>query len=295
MYTYVAPTPHSTVHTFVAAGVAAAGELSIMQPLDVVKTRLQMPSSCSSSQQQATMTTTWTVLRQIYFSDGLVGLWRGFGPGLGIVVPRRGLKFALNGLFVSWLGGNAAGALVAGGAAGACEAVVITPLEVIKVQMQSHDPHSPGQRRSMGRVAVRLWQRGGIRTLYTGLWPTVCKHSVHSCVYFASFGQCQPRARGALQSRVQGDLASGFVAGCAAGAVNNPFDVLKSRVQASAHMRSMPRDGDAPSTSVLRGLAHIIRHEGAGTLFAGLGAKVCRLGPGSAIIFAVYHAVLDRL
>jgi hypothetical protein len=50
-----------------------------------------------------------------------------------------------------------------------------------------------------------------------------------------------------------------------------------------------------PSTSLLTGMATIVRAEGVAALFAGWAAKVARLGPGSAIIFAVYHAVLVRL
>ena len=85
----------------------------------------------------------------------------------------------------------------------------------------------------------------------------VAKHSCHSCVYFATFAEMQahlqapPRAAaahtGAAHSaaahapggsgqagqgrRVGGSLGAGFVAGVAAGTVNNPFDVLKSRQQ----------------------------------------------------------------
>lgn len=252
-----------------------------MQPLDVVKTRMQLEAAGSSTTQE---------LRRLHANAGVAGLWRGFGPGLAIVVPRRGLKFTANSLFSRWLGDGAFGSLLAGGAAGACEALVITPLEVLKVQVQS----CRGTGISVGSMAAGLWRRGGVRIFYTGLGATVAKHSAHSMVYFASFGRCQPPFRTRLQSRVCGDLAAGFVAGCAAGAVNNPFDVLKSRAQAAAHT-STPSTAAIARDGVLRGLVHVARSEGIGRLFAGVGAKVARLGPGSAIIFAVYHAVLERL
>ena len=95
------------------------------------------------------------------------------------------------------------------------------------------------------------------RGLLSGMRATVAKHSCHSCVYFATFAEMQahlqapPRAAaahtGAAHSaaahapggsgqagqgrRVGSSLGAGFVAGVAAGTVNNPFDVLKSRQQ----------------------------------------------------------------
>ena len=245
-----------------------------MQPLDVVKTRLQTVHAPGGMM---------GAIRSIYStSAGVLGLWRGFGPGLAIVVPRRGFKFFANGMFASYLGDSAVASLVAGGAAGACEALLITPLETVKVQMQSHGC-------SAGQVVARL-RCGGVSTFYTGVGPTIAKHSAHSCVYFAMFRASQPKAREALCSKVRGDLAAGFIAGCAAGTVNNPFDVLKSRAQATAHAE--PKAG---GQSVLLGLMRIARDEGVSACFAGWTAKVARLGPGSAIIFAVYHAALEAL
>ena len=126
-------------HVFAAAGVAAAVELSIMQPLDVVKTRLQLQSSQLATADR--YSGTWHALRSIHAAEGAAGLWRGFGTGLAIVIPRRGLKFAFNDFFRSVLQPPRGAAerpsfhrnLAAGGLAGACEAVLITPLEVIKV------------------------------------------------------------------------------------------------------------------------------------------------------------------
>ena len=77
-------------HSFAAAGIAAAVELSIMQPLDVVKTRLQLQSSQLATADRYSGTV--HALRRIHAAEGTAGLWRGFGTGLAIVVPRRGLK-----------------------------------------------------------------------------------------------------------------------------------------------------------------------------------------------------------
>jgi hypothetical protein len=136
-------------HVFAAAGVAAAVELSIMQPLDVVKTRLQLQGSQLATADR--YSGTWHALRSIHAAEGAAGLWRGFGTGLAIVIPRRGLKFAFNDFFRSVLQPRRGATerpsfhcnLAAGGLAGACEAVLVTPLEVIKVAMHSEPSPSP--------------------------------------------------------------------------------------------------------------------------------------------------------
>ena len=267
--------------TFVAAGVAAAIELSIMQPLDVVKTRLQASTQARLSTQTAT---TLTALRETRQLGGIAGLWRGFGPGLMIVVPRRGLKFAINEALLSCLS-IPGGALLAGAGAGACEALVITPLEVVKVQMHTNVGPGPA---SMLTIAARLWRTGRFAAFYTGVSATVAKHSAHSMVYFGAFRSLQHWARAALQSHVRGDAMAGFAAGVAAGTVNNPFDVLKSRAQVSAHLPGC-------ASFLVADFAQVVRTGGARALFAGWTAKVLRLGPGSAVIFATYHCVLERL
>ena len=104
------------------------------------------------------------------------------------------------------------------------------------------------------------------RGLLSGMRATVAKHSCHSCVYFATFAEMQahlqapPRAAaahtGAAHSaaahapggsgqagqgrRVGSSLGAGFVAGVAAGTVNNPFDVLKSRQQVALALTLAP-------------------------------------------------------
>ena len=136
-------------HVFAAAGVAAAVELSIMQPLDVVKTRLQLQGSQLATADR--YSGTWHALRSIHAAEGAAGLWRGFGTGLAIVIPRRGLKFAFNDFFRSVLQPRRGATerpsfhcnLAAGCLAGACEAVLVTPLEVIKVVMHSEPSPSP--------------------------------------------------------------------------------------------------------------------------------------------------------
>ena len=305
--------------TFLAAGVAAAVELTLMQPLDVVKTRLHLESAAAPRSDRFGGSTL-SALRHIHAAEGLRGLWRGFGSGLAVVVPRRGLKFTFNSMFTDLFEKmpSRRRALLSGGLAGGLEAMLVTPAEVLKVIMQS-------ERTQRGATTTRLssaWRAvhaaGGLSAWYSGLGATVAKHSIHSCVYFASFAEvrraCVPadesrRERSRERSRVcaadestssvvsvLSSASAGFVAGICAGVCNNPFDVLKSRQQvaAAAALRGHELAGDYARVA-RGGLPSLVRAEGVCILWRGLGAKLLRLGPGSAIIFTVYEAVLRRL
>jgi solute carrier family 25 2-oxodicarboxylate transporter 21 len=295
--------------SFIAGGVAAAVELSVMQPLDLVKTRLQLQGR-SRLFNADRFTGTFNALLLIYRAEGAAGLWRGFGSGLAIVIPRRGLKFAANDGFRSLLASRGSTqelpfrlSMLAGGLTGACEAVVITPLEVVKVAMQSE--RTPRGRVPTGMFAVaRAAVTSG--SAFNGLQATVCKHCAHSCVFFGTFAELRARAppRTGLLDSLGVSLGAGFVAGVAAALVNNPFDVVKSRQQVAA-AASIPGHaiGAAYKTAVipfspahgsggvLSSLAWILQTEGLRGWYRGVTAKVLRLGPGSAIICAAHDCV----
>ena len=225
---------------FVAAGVAAAVELTAMQPLDVIKTRLHLQGSGLSTCDR--FTGTGDALRAIHRVEGLRGLWRGFGTGLVIVVPRRGLKFAANSTFTSssLLAGLTPRqrGMLAGGLAGACEAMLITPLETCKIALQSERTPRGAVTSSTAQILRAVARRSGFLGLYSGLQATMFKHSLHSCVFFATFAElraaCGPPSGTDSGRRVLITALSGFGAGVAAGAVNNPFDVIKSQIQVAA-------------------------------------------------------------
>merc|ERR1712107_669021 len=122
-----------------------------------------------------------------------------------------------------------------GGLAGAAEACIITPIECVKIAMQSEKASSAPT--GMLQFARSMVQAGGVSSLYSGLCATMAKHTAHSCFYFAAFHETKKFAPVGQKSRAEKvfwDLGSGFVAGCAAATANNPFDVVKTRQQVGA-------------------------------------------------------------
>jgi len=294
---------------FLSAAAAATIELSIMQPLDVVKTRMHLQGAGvrTGDNFQGTI----GAIRGIHSAEGLAGLWRGFAPGLCVVIPRRGFKFLFYDAFVSLLWRGEKGkapflpSMIAGGMAGASEACIITPLECIKIAMQSEKASGASASTGMLAFASAMVRSGGVSCLYAGLTATMAKHTAHSCFYFASFHQGKQllNSGDGQPSRIQRvaiDLSAGFIAGCAAATANNPFDVAKTRLQVGAasgvSKHAVAQEFAAASSSRPRSTAgmmmDLIRADGPQALYKGYVAKVARLGPGSAIIFAVYEQLM---
>eukprot|EP01043_Picozoa_sp_COSAG02_P025031 COSAG02_NODE_1391_length_12911_cov_246.579145_4_plen_160_part_00 len=104
-----------------AGGGAGLIETSATYPLDLAKTRQQLSMMRSSA-------TVPQVLREVFREAGLRGLYSGISAPLLSEVPRRALKFTMNGLFKQSLAplwpeprsvsGNVALSTVAGSLAG---------------------------------------------------------------------------------------------------------------------------------------------------------------------------------
>lgn len=290
--------------SFVAGGAAATAELVIMQPLDVVKTRMHLQGL--GVQSGDNFPTTLGAIRGIRNAEGMIGLWRGFVPGLCVVIPRRGFKFMFYDAAISfvWSGDKKKApflqSMAAGGMAGGAEACIITPIECIKIAMQSEKAAggTSGAPTNMRAFAGAMIRHGGISCLYAGLAATIAKHAAHSCFYFAAFHETKKLMPEGKQSQIMTvcwDLLGGFVAGVAAATANNPFDVVKTRQQVGAASalghHAAAQEFACKRGNMLQWTINLVRNEGLLSLYKGYVAKVARLGPGSAIIFCLYEQV----
>jgi solute carrier family 25 2-oxodicarboxylate transporter 21 len=279
-----------------------------MQPLDVVKTRMHLQGLGvrTGDNFQGTL----GAIRGIQNAEGFMGLWRGFIPGLCVVIPRRGFKFVFYEGIISriWSGSKGTApfghSMAAGGVAGALEACIITPIECVKIAMQSDKAATTGTKPpGMASFVSNMIRSGGVASLYSGLAATISKHAAHSMFYFAAFHGTKKLAPAGEQSRtmrIAWDLGAGFIAGCAAATANNPFDVVKTRQQVGAaagmsHHAAAMEFSATSGKSMPAWMVELVRGEGVAALYKGYVAKVARLGPGSAIIFCVYEQVMGLL
>ena len=190
------------------------------------------------------------------------------------------------------------------------EGVVVTPFQVVKVRMQAAE--HVGRYTSTAACARAVIAEEGVTALTAGMHATCWRNSVWNGVFFAAMhaardagllgggdgrgggsggdggriddcrefrgGDGEPGEAVAHSETVRTSII-GFFAGVLATCFNCPFDVVKSRVQASR--RGCDSGGAGPSLPARLGA--IAREEGVRGLYAGFAPKAMRMGLGGAV------------
>jgi solute carrier family 25, member 39/40 len=175
--------------------------------------------------------------------------------------------------------------LVAGVSARSIVSTVVSPLELIRTNLQSTPslPNTPHTLRSVLGSLEGLVRTHGVRHLWRGLGPTLWRDVPFSGLYWASYegmkGQFEKRGR----SGPSVAFVCGATSGTAAALLTSPFDVLKTRGQAL--VMSTPGQW----TSALPLLREIVRTEGVSALFAGLSPRIAKVAPACGIMIACYE------
>ena len=111
---------------FVAAGVSCLA----LQPIDVLRTRMQAGQYQGRSSVHA--------MKTLFSKEGVRGLWRGIGPSLAGVAPTRAVHFQVYGWAkaLEVCPSPALTHLCSAGFAGCVAATVSNPIWVVKTRMQ---------------------------------------------------------------------------------------------------------------------------------------------------------------
>ncbi|EMC98880.1 hypothetical protein BAUCODRAFT_383257 [Baudoinia panamericana UAMH 10762] len=192
---------------------------------------------------------------------------------------------------------SAATNLIAGGGAGAMEALLCHPLDTIKVRMQlSRRARQPGaKRRGFIQTGLEISRKETPLALYKGLGAVLSGIVPKMAIRFTSYEWYKQAL--SKDGRVTG--SANFLAGLAAGvteavAVVTPMEVVKIRLQAQHHSMADPLD-----VPKYRNAAHamytVIREEGVGALWRGVSLTALRQGTNQAANFTAYTELKDAL
>ncbi|XP_052517995.1 mitochondrial glutamate carrier 1 isoform X4 [Budorcas taxicolor] len=254
-------------------GIAGLIGVTCVFPIDLAKTRLQ-----NQQNGQRVYTSMSDCLIKTIRSEGYFGMYRGAAVNLTLVTPEKAIKLAANDFFRHQLSKDGpAGAsalqprplycrqqltllkeMLAGCGAGACQVIVTTPMEMLKIQLQdagrlaaqrkilsaqaqlsgqgSAQPsvEAPAAPRPTATQLTRdLLRSRGIAGLYKGLGATLLRDVPFSIVYFPLFANLNELGRPAPgeKSPFYVSFLAGCVAGSAAAVAVNPCDVVKTRLQ----------------------------------------------------------------
>ena len=179
--------------------------------------------------------------------------------------------------------------ILTGATAGATEAFVVVPFELVKIRLQ--DRASAGKYSGMIDCVAKIIKAEGPLALYNGLESTLWRHVLWNAGYFGCIFQVReliPKANDKTQ-QMRNDLIAGATGGTVGTILNTPMDVVKSRIQNSPKIAgSIPKYNWAWPA-----IGTVLKEEGFPALYKGFLPKVLRLGPGGGILLVVFTGVMD--
>ena len=267
-----------------------------MYPLDVVKTRVQLQGKPIPGQDY--YTGMFDCLKKIVKNEGPSYLYRGIAAPIMMEAPKRATKFAANdswGVFYRKLFNvekpTQPLAILTGATAGATEAFVVVPFELVKIRLQ--DRASKGKYNGIIDCVVKTVKAEGPLAMYNGLESTLWRHILWNAGYFGCIFQVKalmpkPDKNNKTQAMTT-DFISGSIGGTVGTILNTPMDVVKSRIQNSPKVA-----GQKPKYNwAWPGLGTMLKEEGFSALYKGFIPKVLRLGPGGGVLLVVYTGMMD--
>ena len=284
---------HTQIYTVSPAVKAVAGSLGgiveacMLQPIDVVKTRLQLDKT---GHYKGMLHCGKTIAAE----EGIPALWKGLTPFIGQLTLKYALRMGSNAFFLEMLRGEdgkltSTARLSAGLGAGVSEALlIVTPFEVVKTRLQQQRggvDKALLKYRGPVHTAMTVVREEGARALWNGATATTIRQGSNQMSLFWGKNVMD----GVLWNKSDGDgkfltpgqsAASGFVAACIGPVLNNPFDVVKTRMQAAT------KSGYQYSGFV-DCLMTTARTEGVLALWKGVVPRLARTPPGQALVWAV--------
>lgn len=289
----------------------------IEYPFDTVKVRLQSQPDHLPLRYTGPL----DCFRQSFRTDGIPGLYRGISaPLVGAAIETSSLFFSYR-IAQDVLQANLPSlqepklkrqplplsALVAAGAAsGAFTSLLLTPIELVKCQMQV--PLSPHSHLRPGPLSIILsiFRHHGIFGFWHGQLGTLIRETGGSAAWFGSYEGVSslfrnyntlnthktpsPSTTTITTTPTPLALHQQLLAGAAAGISYNfvffPADTIKSRMQTEA----VSGGGKARPTFASSGRA-LWEQQGLKGMYRGCGITVARSAPSSAFIFAVYEGL----
>ncbi|KAH7104696.1 mitochondrial carrier [Auriculariales sp. MPI-PUGE-AT-0066] len=278
--------PPGVTNDLIAGSLAGAAQVLIGQPLDTVKTRAQIAPP-------GMFTGPMDILTQTVRKEGPFALYKGMmSPLLGIAGVNSLLfaAYAVSKRVVSpYPQLSIRDTALAGGLAGAVNAILASPVEMFKVRMQAQYGQ-PGDKR-LSVVAREMWRDWGFRKgVMRGFWVTVAREIPAYAGFYSGF----EFAKRSFQQTYGPSLpilplmASGSFGGICYWLACYPLDVVKSRVQ----------QAPTPPKGVLyiaTELKTIVREQGLAGLARGLSPSLIRSIPAAAATFTAYELSREYL
>lgn len=257
-------------------GISTAAVSSLLNPVDVVKTRRQLERF---SQQRAL-----EIARTLWAEGGVVALW---SPGLAATVAREllysGCTKGLYPIARDAISGDVNPSLpqrvAAASATGFGGSICANAFDVVKIRQFDQPQRYSSLAGAMRDIARKEGLVGGL--LLRGVSASAPRGAAIAVGEVTTYDQVKSYFKRHYEDSFGVHVACSLITGVVATTVAAPFDLLKSRVMASTN----------PADNFATVLVRLLRSEGPRALFNGWLPTYFRLGPHAILTFPLLEAL----
>ncbi|KAJ6012523.1 hypothetical protein N7499_011807 [Penicillium canescens] len=279
---------------FINGGLAGMTATAVIQPVDMVKVRLQLAGEGARTGPRPSAL---GITRDIIASGKALDLYTGISAGLLRQAVYTTARLGFFDTFITRLNGRAEAAnrkvtfaerAAAGLSAGGIAAMIGNPADLALVRMQSDGLKPPEARanyRSVFDALFRITRGEGIGALWAGAFPTVVRAmalNMGQLTFFAEAKQ-QLKQHTALSAQNQ-TFAASAIAGFFASFLSLPFDFIKTRLQ---KQQKDPATGKFPYKGLVDCARKVIAEEGWLRFYRGFGTYYVRIAPHAMVTLIV--------
>ncbi|KAI5449346.1 hypothetical protein NCC49_004797 [Naganishia albida] len=283
------PRANKATHHLLSGATSGLASAVMLQPLDLVKTRLQQGPATGAGKALVARRTLTGVVKEVVRDEGWTGLWRGTVPTVVRNVPGVAVYFYLLNEIRYTLS-------TTGYFAAPPSSTAPIPLPPPPTSLSANTTAAAATARDLAvhehatRIAMQAISThpvNGDPALVTEDEPIPLPVAEEPGASLGPQQQEGERVTSALPKlNSQGNLVAGAVARTSVGFVLNPFTVLKSRYESNLY---------PTYTSLPRALTTLIRTEGVRGLFQGFTATAARDAPYAGIYVVLYEEMKEVL
>lgn len=269
---------------FINGGLAGMVATTAIQPIDMVKVRLQLAGEGVKSGPKPNPL---SVTKEIIAAGKVLDLYTGLSAGLLRQAVYTTARLGSFDTFMKSLTARAkekgrsvgfAERAGAGLTAGALAAMVGNPADLALIRMQSDGLKPLAERKNYGSVIAALRsiaKSEGLVALWAGATPTVARAMGLNFGQLAFFSEAKQRLKDTSLSPRAQTLTASAVGGFFASFFSLPFDFVKTRLQ----RQSRAPDGSLPYRGMVHCFTKVAKEEGLLRVYRGFGTYYVRIAP----------------
>jgi solute carrier family 25, member 38 len=167
-----------------------------------------------------------------------------------------------------------------GGLSRAISTAVLSPISLIKTQMEATGAFMIAPPNNMLTVATGIVRSHGVRGLWRGTLPTILSNAPFSGIYYCVYNELKKSASGFGGPQAAFNLGAGFVAAMFATLATQPMDVIRARIQLGA------------SRGMLQSASMALKEHGGKVFMSGATPRFFKRSLQTALVWTLYEEML---